>query len=30
MNHLTLAEVALLANMDERVRNAANPKCLIR
>lgn len=27
MNHLTLAEVALLANMDERsVRNAANPK----
>lgn len=27
MNHLTLAELALLANMDERsVRNAANPK----
>lgn len=27
LNHLTLAEVALLANMDERsVRNAANPK----
>jgi hypothetical protein len=27
MNHLTLADVALLANMDERsVRNAANPK----
>jgi hypothetical protein len=27
MSHLTLAEVALLANMDERsVRNAANPK----
>lgn len=27
MNHLTLAEVALLAQMDERsVRNAANPK----
>jgi len=27
MNHLTFAEVALLANMDERsVRNAANPK----
>ena len=27
MNHLTLAEVALLASMDERsVRNAANPK----
>ncbi|MDX9944073.1 MAG: hypothetical protein RBS35_04670 [Azonexus sp.] len=26
-NHLTLAEIALLANMDERsVRNAANPK----
>lgn len=27
MNHLTIAETALLANMDERsVRNAANPK----
>ncbi len=27
MNHLTISEIALLANMDERsVRNAANPK----